>query len=327
MTLTRKIGPYEVTAVGLGCMPLSMATDRNKWLLDDRDYAISVIHAALDAGVQLLDTADIYAPAWNAMGHNEILVGEAFKSWSATPEQKAKIVIATKGGITRAKGDNWWGVPGRNASKHYLYRAVEASAAKMGLSKIPLWQHHRLDTSITFEEQFENVMSLKDHGYVGAIGLSNVNAAQLRRAIEIGGTPAQGGIVSVQNEFSPRYRLSADVIDICTENGIAFLPWSPLGGGSNFQKIATGEFGAFDRIAAEKGVTAYALTIAWHLAQFPTSIPIPGASKAASILDSLSGADISLSAAEIAELNASCPPDGEIQEELVEQPPFRSAAL
>jgi aryl-alcohol dehydrogenase-like predicted oxidoreductase len=304
-----------------------MATDRNKWVLDDRDYAISVIHAALDAGVQLLDTADIYAPAWNAMGHNEILVGEAFRSWSATPEQKAKIVIATKGGITRAKGDNWWGVPGRNASKHYLYRAVEASAAKMGLSKIPLWQHHRLDTSITFEEQFENVMSLKDHGYVGAIGLSNVNAAQLRRAIEIGGTPAQGGIVSVQNEFSPRYRLSADVIDICTENGIAFLPWSPLGGGSNFQKIATGEFGAFDRIAAEKGVTAYALTIAWHLAQFPTSIPIPGASKAVSILDSLSGADISLSAAEIAELNASCPPDGEIQEELVEQPPFRSAAL
>ena len=327
MTLTRKIGPYEVTAVGLGCMPLSMATDRNKWVLDDREYAIGVIQAALDAGVQLLDTADIYAPAWNAMGHNEILVGEAFKSWSATPEQKAKIVIATKGGITRAKGDNWWGVPGRNASKHYLYRAVEASAAKMGLSKIPLWQHHRLDTSITFEEQFENVMSLKDHGYVGAIGLSNVNAAQLRRAIEIGGTPAQGGIVSVQNEFSPRYRLSADVIDICTENGIAFLPWSPLGGGSNFQKIATGEFGAFDRIAAEKGVTAYALTIAWHLAQFPTSIPIPGASKAASILDSLSGTDISLSAAEIAELNGSCPPDGEIQEELVEQPPFRSAAL
>ena len=327
MTLTRKIGPYEVTAVGLGCMPLSMATDRNKWILDDRDYAISVIHAALDAGVQLLDTADIYAPAWNAMGHNEILVGEAFRSWVASPEEKSKIVIATKGGITRAKGDDWWGIPGRNASKHYLYRAVEASAAKMGLSKIPLWQHHRLDTSITFEEQFENVMSLKEHGYVGAIGVSNVNAAQLRRAIEIGGTPDEGGIVSVQNEFSPRYRLSADVINLCTQYGIAFLPWSPLGGGSNFQKIATGEFGAFDRIAAEKGVSPYALTIAWHLAQFPTSIPIPGASKAASILDSLSGADISLSDSEIADLNASCPPDGEIEEELVDQPAFRGTNL
>ncbi len=324
MTLTRTLGPYEVTAVGLGCMPLSMATDRNKWILDDRQAAIGVIHAALNAGVQLLDTADIYAPAWNAMGHNERIVGEAFRTWVATPEQKSKIVIATKGGITRAKGENWWGIPGRNASKHYLYRAVEASAAKMGLNKIPLWQHHRLDPSITFEEQFENVLSLKDHGYVGAIGLSNVNAEQLRRAIAIGGTPAQGGVVSVQNEFSPRYRLWSDVIDICTNNGIAYLPWSPLGGGSNFQKIATGELGAFDRIAASKGISPYALTIAWHLNQFPTSIPIPGASKAASILDSLSGASITLSAEEIAELNASCPPDGELQSELVDQPAFRS---
>ena len=323
MTSTRKLGPFEVTAVGLGCMPLSMATERNKWILDDPDYAIGVIHAALDAGVQLLDTADIYAPAWNAMGHNERVVGEAFRTWGGSAEAKAKVVIATKGGITRAKGDDWWGVPGRNASKHYLYRAVEASAAKMGLSKIPLWQHHRLDTSITFEEQFENVLTLKEHGYVETIGLSNVNAEQLRRAIKIGGTPEQGGVISVQNEFSPRYRLSADVIDICTEYGIAFLPWSPLGGGSNFEKIATGEFGAFDRIAAAKGVSAYALTVAWHLNQFPTSIPIPGASKAASILDSLSGASIELSAQEIAELNASCPTDGPIQSELVDQPPFR----
>ena len=323
MTSKRTLGPFEITPVGLGCMPLSMATDRNKWILDDREHAIGVIHAALDAGVQLLDTADIYAPAWNAMGHNERIVGEAFRTWGGTKEAKAKVVIATKGGITRAPGDNWWGVPGRNASKHYLYRAVEASAAKMGLSKIPLWQHHRLDTSITFEEQFENVLSLKEHGYVETIGLSNVNAEQLRRAIKIGGTPEQGGVISVQNEFSPRYRLSADVIDICTEYGIAFLPWSPLGGGSNFEKIATGEFGAFDRIAAEKGVSAYAITIAWHLNQFPTSIPIPGASKAASILDSLSGASIELSAQEIAELNASCPTDGPIQSELVDQPPFR----
>jgi len=305
-------------------MPLSMATDRNKWVLDDRDYAISVIHAALDAGVQLLDTADIYAPAWNAMGHNEVLVGEAFRTWNGTAEAKKKIVIATKGGITRGKGSDWWGEPGRNATKHYLYRAVEASAAKMGLSKIPLWQHHRLDTSITFEEQFENVLSLKDHGYVEAIGLSNINAEQLRRAIAIGGTPTQGGIVSVQNEYSPRYRLSTDVIDICTEYGIAFLPWSPLGGGSNFEKIATGEFGAFDRIAKARGVSAYALTVAWHLSQFPTSIPIPGASKASSILDSLTGASIQLSTAEIAELNASCPPDGPIQYELVDQPAFRN---
>ena len=304
-------------------MPLSMATERNKWILDDRDFAIGVIHAALNAGVQLLDTADIYAPAWNLMGHNERIVGEAFRTWNADPGRKSKVVIATKGGITRAKGESWWGTPGRNASRHYLYRAVEASAAKMGLTKIPLWQHHRLDLSITFEDQFENVLTLKEHGYVETIGLSNVNAAQLRRAISIGGTPSQGGIVSVQNEFSPRYRHSTDVIDICTEFGIAFLPWSPLGGGSNFQKISTGELGVFDVLAKAKGVSPYALTIAWHLAQFPTSIPIPGASKASSILDSLTGIDIELTAGEIAELNASCPPDGPIESELLEQPAFR----
>ena len=151
-----------------------------------------------------------------------------------------------------------------------------------------------------------------------------MNTEQLKRAIAIGGTPAQGGVVSVQNEFSPRYRLSADVIDICTEFGIAFLPWSPLGGGSHFERLASGEFSGFDHLAATKGVSVYALTVAWHLAQYPTSIPIPGASKAASILDSLTGLDIELSAAEIAELNASCPPDGPIEGELVEQPPFRS---
>ena len=150
-----------------------------------------------------------------------------------------------------------------------------------------------------------------------------MNAEQLRRAIKIGGGPQEGGVVSVQNEFSPRYRLSADVIDICAQYGIAYLPWSPLGGGGNFQKIATGEFGAFDHIAAKKGVSPYALTIAWHLAQFPTSIPIPGASKAESILDSLKGASIQLSADEVAELNHSCPPDGPIQSELIEQPAFR----
>lgn len=321
--MTRKIGPFEITAVGLGCMPLSMATERNKWILDVQNVAIGVIHAALDAGVQLLDTADIYAPAWNLMGHNERIVGEALRTWNADSERKSKVVIATKGGITRAKGDTWWGTSGKNATKHYLYRAVEASTAKLGLTKIPLWQHHRLDPSITFEEQFENVLTLKEHGYVETIGLSNVNAEQLRRAISIGGTPSQGGIVSVQNEFSPRYRHANEVIDICTKYGIAFLPWSPLGGGSNFQKISTGELGLFDQLAKAKGVSPYALTIAWHLAQFPTSIPIPGASKASSILDSLSGINIELTATEIAELNTSCPPDGPIEGELLEQPAFR----
>lgn len=320
----RTLGHYQVAPVGLGCMPLSMATDRNKWLLDDRDAAIAVIHAALDAKINLIDTADIYAPAWNQMGHNEVLVGEALRTWSGSATEKSKVVIATKAGITRARKDgNWWGESGRNSNRHYLYRAVESSAAKLGLSKIPLWQHHRLDLTISFEEQFENVLTLKEHGYVESIGLSNINAEQLRRAIKIGGTPKNGGIVSVQNEFSPRYRLGEDVIKICQDFGIAYLPWSPLGGAGNFETIPAGAMGTFDKLALEKGVSSYALVIAWHLNQYPNSIPIPGATKPSSILDSLSSAEIKLSASEIEALNASCPTNSEIQHELIDQPIFR----
>ena len=318
MIPTRTLGPFEVSAIGMGCMPLSFPNDRNPGLIDRPEEAIATIHAALDAGITLLDTADIYAPSWNSMGHNELLVGKAFASWNAIAEQKAKVVITTKAGITRAKDGTMFGISGRNASKHYLYRAVEASAYKLGLSKIPLWQHHRTDPSISYEEQFENVMTLKEHGYVQEIGLSNVNAAMLRHAIKAGGTPAQGGIVSVQNEYSPNYHHWADVIDICNEYGIAFLPWSPLGGGRNFAKIGTGEIGAFKAIADAKGVSPYALVIAWHLNQFPTSIPIPGASKPASILDSLAGVHITLTADEIAELNTSCPTNTPINDELLD---------
>ena len=323
MIAQRKLGPFTVSAIGMGCMPLSFPNERNPNLVNDPDRAIAVIHAALDAGITLLDTADIYAPTWNTMGHNEILVGKAFHSWKGTPEQKLKVVLATKAGITRQENGTMFGFSGRNSSQHYLYRAVEASAFKLGLAKIPLWHHHRTDPSISYEEQFENVLNLKAHGYVEAIGISNVNAEMLRRAIEIGGTPEQGGVVSVQNEFSPRYRNWANVIDICNQYGIAFLPWAPLGGASSFSKIATGELGAFSTIAKQKGVSAYAVTIAWHLAQFPTSIPIPGASKSATILDSLTGTTIELSVDEIAQLNHSCPPLGPLEGELLDLPKFR----
>ncbi len=320
----RKLGPYHVSAIGLGCMHLSIPNKRDPNLVHDLDHGISVIHAALDAGITLLDTADIYAPTWNSMGHNEVLVGKAFHSWDATPKQKSRVVLATKAGITREENGTMFGLSGRNSSKHYLYRAVEASAYKMGLSKIPLWQHHRSDPSISYEEQIENVLNLKEHGYVGAIGLSNVNAEMLLRAISIGGTPEQGGIISVQNQYSPRYRHWADVIDICTKYGITYLPWAPLDRASGSSKIATGETGAFSAIANRRGVSAYAITIAWHLSQFPTSIPIPGASKSASILDSLVGTTIELSPNEIAELNRSCPPDGPLDGELLDLPKFRS---
>ena len=167
-------------------------------------------------------------------------------------------------------------------------------------------------------------MILKALGIVENIGLSNVNAEQLKRAIKIGGTPAQGGVVSVQNEWSPRYRHGADVLALCEEYGIAFLPWSPLGGVGNASILESDSYSGFNTLAKSKGVSIFALTIAWHLANSPVVIPIPGATRKESILDSLKGADIVLSSEELTHLNGSLPQDlGPIHHELLDQPPFR----
>jgi len=306
--------------MGLGCMPLSTMSPNRMEILNDPEGAVAVIHAALDAGVTLIDTADIYAPSWDTFGHNERLVGAAFSTWNGSPEAKNKVVIATKGGITRGPKERW----GLESSLDYLLRAVEASALRLGLDQIKLWQHHRLDPSMTFEDQFENVLALLERGLIERIGVSNYSAEQLRRAIDIGGTPDQGGVISVQNQFSPRYRNEAEVMDVCEEFGIAYLPWSPLGGIGRAEGVGTGEFGAFGEVGASLGVSAYATVIAWLLQTSPTVIPIPGASKISSVMDSLSGLSVTLTEEEMSILNSSLPEDEPLDEELLNQPAFRS---
>jgi len=126
-----KLGNRQVSAIGVGCMNVSWIWSNGAALdpVRRQESAIPAIHAALDAGVTLLDTADIYAPTWDAFGHNEIFVAEALRTWSGTKEQKDKVVIATKAGITRQPGERW----GRNASLDYLLRAAEASAGRLGV--------------------------------------------------------------------------------------------------------------------------------------------------------------------------------------------------
>ncbi len=315
----RVLGPWEVSAMGLGCMPLSAMSANRLEILNDPEGAVAVIHSALDSGVTLLDTADIYAPSWDAFGHNERLVGAAFTSWSGSAEAKDKVVIATKGGITRGPKESW----GRSSHLDYLLRAVEASALRLGVDRIKLWQHHRLDPSMVFEDQFENVLALLERGLIERIGVSNYSAKQLRRAIQMGGTPDQGGVISVQNQFSPRYRNDADVMDVCEEFGIAYLPWSPLGGISRAEGIGTGEFGAFAEVGATLGVSAYATAIAWLIQTSPTVIPIPGATKVSSVRDSLTGLSIALTDEQVSLLNSSLPEDAPLDGELEEQPAFR----
>lgn len=310
---TRKIADLSVSQIGLGCMPASWTLKR-----EDHELGIKGIQAALDAGINFLDTADIYAPTWNTFGHNEALVAEALRSWTGSAAERAKVVVATKGGITRKPGEVW----GRNGSLDYLLRAVEASAGRLGVDKIDLWQHHRMDPSISFDEQFENVLALREQGIVQRIGLSNVNADMLRRAIKLGGKPLDGGVVSVQNEWSPRYRQWADVLEICEANEIAFLPWSPLGGKTYFKELPA-RFSTIVEIANERGVSPYVITLAWHLKQSPVIIPIPGASKPESALSSASAATFDLTDAEFVRIQQSLPVSDELHEELIDLPGLR----
>ena len=316
---TRRLGPWKVFPIGLGCMNVSWPRGAAVDEVTRNASAIPGIHAGLDAGVTLLDTADIYAPAWDQVGHNETFVAQALRTWEAQPENKNQVLIATKGGITRSEGEKW----GRNGSRDYLVGAAERSRDRLGVDVIDLWQHHRLDPAIPFETQFENVLELKNRGIVKEIGVSNYNAAQLTRALEIGGGPDEGGLISVQNEFSPLYRHDLEVLEMCEDKGIAFLPWSPLGGSKKVNRITSGEVGSFLSMAADKGVSPEALVLAWLLAYSPVIIPIPGATRVESIRDSVSSASVALTLEERDELSASLSESLPRSEELEPSPPWR----
>ena len=314
-----KLGIRQVSAIGVGCMNVSWIWSNGAALdpVRRQESAIPAIHAALDAGVTLLDTADIYAPTWDAFGHNEIFVAEALRTWSGTKEQKNKVVIATKAGISRQPGERW----GRNGSLDYLLRAAEASAGRLGVEKIDLWQHHRLDPDIVFETQVANILALKERGIVDQIGVSNYDAKQLEIAIKIAGGPDEGGIVSIQNEFSPRYRYDLDVLAVCEKYGVAYLPWSPLGGMNNKKAITDSD--AFEEVANKHNVSKYAIALAWEIKTSPSVIPIPGATRTESILDCITALDVTLSDDDFEYLNANLPEQAEYSSELMPKPAHR----
>lgn len=314
-----KLGNREVSAVGIGLMNVSWIWSNGAALdpVRRQESAIPAIHAGLDAGITLLDTADIYAPTWDAFGHNEIFAAEALRTWSGTKEQKSKVVIATKGGITRKPGEVW----SRNGSLDYLLRAAEDSAGRLGVDKIDLWQHHRLDPDVVFETQFSNVLALKERGIVDQIGVSNYDANQLEIAVKMGGTPEEGGIVSVQNQFSPRYRYDLDVLEVCEKHNIAFLPWSPLGGVRTKSEVAEGS--VFEEFAPKYSATPFALALAWEMKYSPAVLPIPGATRAESILDCVSATEIELSDDDFATISANLPEQAEYSSELLPKPAHR----
>jgi aryl-alcohol dehydrogenase-like predicted oxidoreductase len=279
-------GRVSVGEIGLGAMPLSTKEDR-----PPQEEAVATVHAALDAGVTLIDTADAYARDESEFGHNESLVAEALASYGSGA---GGVLVATKGGHTR-EGTSW----GLDGSPSYLRKACEASLRRLGVEVIGLYQLHRPDPETPWEESMGGLRSLVDDGLVRMVGISNADIAQIDVARAIVG-PA---LVSVQNQFSPGWRFSADELTHCQAHGLAFLPWSPFGGIS-----AAGSLDAaapeFAEVARELGVSVHRVTLAWHLAQADVVVPIPGASRPASIQDSAAATDLTLTADQLARLNA-----------------------
>jgi aryl-alcohol dehydrogenase-like predicted oxidoreductase len=279
------VGRVSVGAIGLGAMPLSTKEDR-----PSPAEAEATVHAALDAGVTLIDTADAYARDESEFGHNEELVALALRSYGDT----SSVLVATKGGHTRQGAE--WELDG---SPSYLRRACEASLRRLHVDAIGLYQYHRPDPATPWEVTMGGLRSLFDDGLVRMVGISNADIAQIDSARAILGD----ALVSVQNQFSPGYRSSAVELEHCAAHGLAWLPWSPFGGvqaAGSLDSVAP----AFAEVAAELGVSVYRVTLAWHLAQSDVVLPIPGASRPASITDSAAAADLTLSPEHLTRLNA-----------------------
>jgi len=313
MTLqTRKIADLTVSLVGLGCMPLS-----NIKMVDHREQAIATIHHAIDSGITLLDTANVYSPTWDTFGHNETLVAEAVRTYSGSADI-SKVVIATKGGIIKP-ADN---VVERDGTREGLLKACEASLKRLNTSSIELYQFHRHDPSVTYTEQMLSLKALKDAGMVKRIGLSNAQGPELAVALEILGGPNDGGVVSIQNEYSPRYRGEQDVLDKCTELGIAFLPWSPLGGAAQAAEVGS-RYSDFAAVATEVGATAQEVVLAWLLALTPVMIPIPGATKTATVDSIIRSSALKLTSAQVERLTAADSPNESLFPDLKPRSPLR----
>lgn len=286
-------------------------------MVDHRDRAIATIHRALDLGITFFDTSNIYAPSWNTVGHNEALVAEALASYRGEADL-THLLLTTKGGITRGEGETW----GRNSSAEALIDACENSLTQLGVEIIDLYQHHRHDPELTYEQQMRNLGVLKERGLVRQIGLSNVTPAELDLALELLGGPKDGGIVSVQNEFSPRYRVDSEVLDRCTSDGIAFLPWSPLGGSTLAKEIGS-RYAPFATVGAAHDASAQEIVLAWLLRKSPVIIPIPGATKPETIDSIVKAVGITLTDDEFAALDATVPEQTSMYPEDMTRSPLR----
>ncbi len=280
----RPIGDVQVSAIGLGGMPMSIEGR------PDEASSIATIHAALDAGITFIDTADSYHLLAGEVGHNETLIAKALAAYGG---DTSGVLVATKGGHLRP-GDGSWT---KNGSPDYLKAACEASLKRLGVDAIGLYQFHRPDPAVPYADSVGAIRDLLDEGKIRMAGISNANPAQIELANEILG----GRLVSVQNQFSPRFRSSEPELELCDRLGIAFLPWSPLGGIARAGGLGSAHE-PFARVAAAHGVSPQQVCLAWMLAKSERVVPIPGSSRPQTIRDSAAAVELVLTPEELVSL-------------------------
>ena len=307
---TRRLGPLTVPALGLGCMGMSEFYGPT-----DEAEAIATLHRSIELGITLLDTADMYGPFTN-----EELVGRAIRG------RRAEVVLATKCGIVRDPERRT--IRGLNGRPDYILQACDASLRRLGVDHVDLYQLHRVDPSVPIEESVGAMAELVRAGKTRAIGLSEAGPNTLRRAAKV------HPIASLQTEYSLLTRdAEKEVLPTCRELGVGFLAYSPLGRG-----LLTGRYrkradfspddyrhysprfaeGAFERnlalveraaeLARRKGCTVAQLALAWLLAQGPEVVPIPGTKSRTRLEENAGALGITLSRAELGELDVLLPP-------------------
>ncbi|MDO1580701.1 aldo/keto reductase [Rhizobium oryzicola] len=305
---TRKLGVLETSALGLGCMGMTHAYSPST----DEASSLATLARAVELGVTLFDTAEVYGPFTN-----EELVGKGLKPF------RDKVLIATKFGFTigdEAKAARPSGVDSR---PEHVKAVAEASLKRLGVEVIDLLYQHRVDPDVPIEETVGAMADLVKEGKVRALGLSEASAATLRRA------HATHPIAAIQSEYSlwTRDPEQNGVLDTCRELGIGFVPFSPLGRGAltgalkNLDGLAANDFRRglprfqgenfdanlalvqlLEQMAEKKGVTAGQLALAWVLAQGDFIVPIPGTTKIVNLEKNVAAAAITLSEAEVKEL-------------------------
>jgi pyridoxine 4-dehydrogenase len=262
-------GDLTVNRMGFGAMRI---TGKGIWgPPPDREVAKDVLRRAVASGVNFIDTADSYGPHVS-----EELIGEALAPYAAG------LVIATKGGLTRS-GPNEWDADGR---PEYLRAALEGSLKRLRVDRIDLYQLHRPDPKVPYAESVGALAEMQKAGKIRHIGVSNVNLEQLALARSI------VTVVSVQNRYNYEDRSSEDVLAVCEKDGLAFLPWAPVGGPNpmNVQRL--------EQLARDHQATTLQIALAWLLKRSPVMLPIPGTGSVAHLDENIAAAALHLSDAE-----------------------------